>query len=677
MDTGEPHSGAPEGAGPRIRKPHPVATASALVAGAVVLVCGGLVAGTLWGPRVLRAWVPTLADDLGVLVEPEAEVERLDDGYGGELARRVAAVSADVVRTALDAPTLDEATAGALQGLVSAADPDGAYLSAAAYGRLAGEDAGAADAEASVDADAAGEGGTDGASDGAGAGDEDAAGGGSDDGTDGAPAGEAADANGPDGADGAGAADGDAEALDGTDTAGASARVTARLAGDVGVLTLSDLGTGAADELAAAVSDLLDQGARGFVLDLRGNPGGSLNEAVAAASLFLDGGTVVQTVDGAGDRSRVFADPDAQLTDAPLAVLVSDGTGSAAEALVAGLQDHARCVTVGQRTAGHGTLQTLKTLSFGGAVAFATASFVTPDGDEVEDVGLAPDVEVAAPAVSDVAAGEGGADGAAEPDGATGADAEAGADGSAAVDAETAGGIDGPAAADAEASDGTDGSAGEGGSGEPAEGDAAADASLDNGAAGEAATDAGAGEEVSADGTVANGASVLDGLASDAAPDTASADEGLAVDAGRLASDEALARALAAVEAWVETGSRAQAIEAARTYTFEPDASATVDASAAEAADGQAPSDVSSTSAAGSATDDGIDASVADGREASDALAGEVSAADGDGAVGSDAGAEGGAQAAVGPDAGLDAIDPTAPAGSDAAADAFSEAPSV
>ncbi len=427
-----------------------MATASALVVGAVVLVCAGLVAGTLWGPQVLRAWVPTLADDLGILVEPEPEIERLEDGYDGELVRRVAAVAADMVRTALDAPTLDEATAGVLAGLASAADEYGVYLSADEYAAL---ESGGEDAE-------------------------------------GADGGEGED--GAEGAGGAGASDSSSEEVASSD------RLTAYLEGDVGVLVLTDLGAGASDELAAAVTELLDRGATGFVLDLRDNPGGSLNEAVAAASLFLTGGTVVETVGPDGERSRVYADSDAHLTDAPLAVLVSSGTGGAAEALVAGLQDHARAVTGGTVTAGRGTLQTLKTLSFGGAVAFATTSFVTPDGNAVDGVGLTPDVEVADSV--------------------------------------------------------------------PQDEEVVDDSSTDAAAPNAGSVDASDGADLDVDETGEEDVDEADGLAGSDDPDAADESDGSSASDAPAGCDEALARAFAAVEAWVRTGSRAQAVEAAASF---------------------------------------------------------------------------------------------------------------
>lgn len=123
---------------------HPIATASALAVGAVVLVVCGLVAGTLWGPGFLRANVPTLADELGILSEPETQVERLDDGFGGELARRTAAVSAELGRSALNPPDLDAATAGVLQGLVTSCDQRGSFDAPDGLVADAGEGRGAA-----------------------------------------------------------------------------------------------------------------------------------------------------------------------------------------------------------------------------------------------------------------------------------------------------------------------------------------------------------------------------------------------------------------------------------------------------------------------------------------------------------------------------------------------------
>lgn len=320
---GGDHAQAPCGGAPRQPKKRTAATALACTAGAVALVCAGLALGTLYGPGLVRAWLPSVADELGILVEPEPQVERLEDGFDGELARRVAAVSAELQRSAYHAPDLAEATAGALGGLLAAADPDAEYL-APGGGRQAGD------------------------------------------------------------------------------------TVEARMEGSCGVVAVARFAEGTADDVAAAVGDLLDRGARALVLDLRANPGGSLNEAVATASLFVRGGTAVERLDADGSAQRVAVEGSRWMTDAPLAVLVSGETAGVAEALAACLQDHGRALLVGQTTAGRAGVQTVMTLSFGGAVAFSTASFRTPDGNEVQGVGVRPDVAVSpAASVAGGTAGEG------------------------------------------------------------------------------------------------------------------------------------------------------------------------------------------------------------------------------------------------------------------------------
>jgi len=301
---------------PRTSKSHPVATALALVAGAVALVCAGLAVGTLHGPAALREYVPVLADDLGILVEPQTELELLEDGYGGELARRVAAVSAELQRSAYDAPTLDEATAGALQGLVESVDASAVYI-----------------------------------------------------------------------------APGDLES--GYYAGDPAELVSVRLVGTVGVLEVSRVEPGVSQVLAARIGELAGAGATSFVLDLRNNPGGSFTEGVAVASLFMQGGTVAEVVGADGAGERVSVNHGACVTQAPLAVLVNGGTGSAAEVVAAALLDHARAALVGEPTDGNGTVRSVKTLSFGGAVAYATAEFLTPDGRKVDGVGITPSVSVA------------------------------------------------------------------------------------------------------------------------------------------------------------------------------------------------------------------------------------------------------------------------------------------
>ncbi|MEU3655097.1 S41 family peptidase [Streptomyces sp. NPDC032161] len=130
----------------------------------------------------------------------------------------------------------------------------------------------------------------------------------------------------------------------------------------------------------------------GVLLDLRGNSGGLVAEAVTAASAFLDGG-LVATYDVRGEQRALYAEPGGD-TDRPLVVLVDGGTMSAAELLTGALQDRGRAVTVGSRTFGKGSVQMPSRLP-GGAVAELTVGhYRTPAGRGVDGRGITPDLVV-------------------------------------------------------------------------------------------------------------------------------------------------------------------------------------------------------------------------------------------------------------------------------------------
>lgn len=158
-------------------------------------------------------------------------------------------------------------------------------------------------------------------------------------------------------------------------------------------IRIATFSRGAGAQVAAAVAAGRAHGIDAYVLDLRGNPGGLLDEAVRTASVFLDGGPVVslagrsvpaQTLDAArGGDTRV-----------PLAVLVDGGTASAAEVLAGALRDRGRAVLVGTRTFGKGSVQQVTHLSDGSELEITVATYRTPDGDAVDGVGIAPDVAV-------------------------------------------------------------------------------------------------------------------------------------------------------------------------------------------------------------------------------------------------------------------------------------------
>lgn len=130
----------------------------------------------------------------------------------------------------------------------------------------------------------------------------------------------------------------------------------------------------------------------GVVLDLRGNPGGLVDEATRTASAFLDGG-LVATYDALGEQRALFAEAGGD-TRTPLVVLVDGGTMSAAEMLAGALQDRGRAVLVGSRTFGKGSVQEPSTLSDGSVVEATVGRYRTPSGRTVDGSGVWPDLEV-------------------------------------------------------------------------------------------------------------------------------------------------------------------------------------------------------------------------------------------------------------------------------------------
>ena len=167
-----------------------------------------------------------------------------------------------------------------------------------------------------------------------------------------------------------------------------------RLAGDIRLVTVSAFTRGVGRDVAGALAPGSGvHGARGVVLDLRGDPGGLLDEAVGVASVFLDGGPVV-SYDRRGAASRTLDAFEGGDTTTPLVVLVDSGTASAAEVVAAALQDRNRAVVVGARTFGKGTVQEPSTLSDGSALELTVGRYLTPSGRSLEGVGVEPDVLV-------------------------------------------------------------------------------------------------------------------------------------------------------------------------------------------------------------------------------------------------------------------------------------------
>lgn len=162
---------------------------------------------------------------------------------------------------------------------------------------------------------------------------------------------------------------------------------------DLGYVRLFQFTGGAADDVREAVTELEADGADGIVLDLRGNPGGLLREAVRVASVFLDDEVVVRVVERAGQQEVLETSGDA--VELPLVVLIDEGTASASEIVASAVQDAGRGELVGETTFGKGTVQTITSLEDGSGVKFTTAEYLTASGVSIEGTGVVPDREVA------------------------------------------------------------------------------------------------------------------------------------------------------------------------------------------------------------------------------------------------------------------------------------------
>jgi carboxyl-terminal processing protease len=177
--------------------------------------------------------------------------------------------------------------------------------------------------------------------------------------------------------------------------------------GDVGYIRMPGFNENTASGLETAVRDLKKQigpGVKGYVLDLRNNPGGLLDQAVQVSDDFLQSGEVVSTRGRHADDTQRYDAHGGDVTDGkPVIVLVNGGTASAAEIVSGALQDHHRATVLGMTTFGKGSVQTIIPLGEGGgALRLTTARYYTPSGHSIQAQGIIPDVAVAAGDEDDV-----------------------------------------------------------------------------------------------------------------------------------------------------------------------------------------------------------------------------------------------------------------------------------
>ena len=157
------------------------------------------------------------------------------------------------------------------------------------------------------------------------------------------------------------------------------------------------------EELEEALQDLSEQHIKSLVLDLRNNPGGLLEQAIAVANVFLEGGQLIVYTKGRLPNQNVkgFAKSDGLHVAYPVAVIINGGSASASEIVAGALQDLHRATIIGTQSFGKGSVQTIIPLSDGSGLRLTTAKYYTPKGGEIHGKGITPDVVVERPQEAD------------------------------------------------------------------------------------------------------------------------------------------------------------------------------------------------------------------------------------------------------------------------------------
>lgn len=171
---------------------------------------------------------------------------------------------------------------------------------------------------------------------------------------------------------------------------------SAMVEGNVGVVKLYEFAGDCRTAFTDAVNKLTADGAKGLVIDLRDNPGGWVDDAVAIADMFLDKGTVYYAEYRSGEREYAYSE-DGKI-DIPLVVLVNENSASASEVLSGALQDRGAATIVGTTTYGKGVIQYVMPVGDSGAgMQLTVAQYFTPNGNKVHKVGITPNVEAKLP----------------------------------------------------------------------------------------------------------------------------------------------------------------------------------------------------------------------------------------------------------------------------------------
>ncbi|MCL2923954.1 MAG: S41 family peptidase [Trichodesmium sp. MAG_R04] len=159
----------------------------------------------------------------------------------------------------------------------------------------------------------------------------------------------------------------------------------------IGYIRLQEFSAHAGAQMERAIEDLNNQNPDGYVLDLRGNPGGLLRISIDIARMWMDKGAIVSTVNRDGNRQELRANRSA-LTDKPIVVLVDSDSASASEILAGALKDNGRAIVMGDQTFGKALVQSVHSLSDGSGLSVTIAHYYTPKGTDISKKGVTPNV---------------------------------------------------------------------------------------------------------------------------------------------------------------------------------------------------------------------------------------------------------------------------------------------
>ncbi|MFS4439363.1 S41 family peptidase [Paracoccaceae bacterium GXU_MW_L88] len=188
--------------------------------------------------------------------------------------------------------------------------------------------------------------------------------------------------------------------------------VRSSLEGEVVVLRINSFSEKTTPDLESELNARVEElggmeNVRGFVIDLRNNPGGLLEEAISVSDAFLDAGEIVSTRGRIPEQTDRWNAAEGDMADGkPIAVLINGGSASASEIVAGALQDHNRAVVVGTKSFGKGSVQTVMPVGSESAMRLTTARYYTPSGRSIQALGVSPDVIVEAPTRAEVEARE-------------------------------------------------------------------------------------------------------------------------------------------------------------------------------------------------------------------------------------------------------------------------------